>query len=290
MSSGNASRGTNGTGVSAPANHPSSRARLVAVRGAPCLRQHPRSQPAAAQELRVDRQARSERQPRRLGRDPEAVDLGPRCLWVDVVDRHRRDTAPVVDAGVEQAREVVVAEIRRHLDMDVGRQDQACDRGRPEQVVERRLGVVGHLRTRLRPEVLDDHLLDVAVLTVQRGDRLQRLDPLRPGFADPDQDPGRERDAELAGEADRLEARGGALVGRAEVRPATLRQAVGDGLQHDPLRRRDLPQRRQLVARHHAGIRVREEAGLFEDELAHPREVLDRRLAIQGGELFRATP
>src|SRR5213076_1148458 len=49
-------------------------------------------------------------------------------------------------------------------------------------------------------EVLDDHLLDVAVLAVQRGDRLERLEPLRARLADADQDPGRERDARLAGE------------------------------------------------------------------------------------------
>jgi len=36
--------------------------------------------------------------------------------------------------------------------------------------------VGGHLRARLRPEVLDDHLLDVAVLVVQVADCLERLD------------------------------------------------------------------------------------------------------------------
>ena len=41
----------------------------------------------------------------------------------------------------------------------------------------------------LRAEVLDDHLLDVAVALVEVADREQRLDPLLARLADPDQDP-----------------------------------------------------------------------------------------------------
>ena len=74
-------------------------------------------------------------------------------------------------------------------------------------------------------------------------DREQRLDPLAPRLADPDQDPARERDALLAGEAHRLEPHGGQLVRRAEVRAAALGEPVGGGLEHDPLRRRHLAQR-----------------------------------------------
>ena len=42
----------------------------------------------------------------------------------------------------------------------------------------------------------------------------------------------------------------------------------------------------QVGARHHAGVDVRQEAGLGEDELAHAREVLERRLAAQLGQLL----
>ena len=84
----------------------------------------------------------------------------------------------------------------------------------------------------------------------------------------------------------------GPLVGRAEVRAAALREAVGGRLEHDPLRRRDLAQRGELVARHHSRIRVRQQAGLVEHEAAHAHEVLDRRLAAELGQLFprRAVP
>ena len=144
----------------------------------------------------------------------------------------------------------------------------------------------GHLRARLRAEVLDDHLLDVAVLAVQAGDRLQRLDPLLARLADADQDPGRERDAQLAREAQRLEPRGRLLVGRAEMRAAARGEPVGGGLEHDPLGGRHLAERRKLVAGHDARVRVRKQARLLEDELAHPRQVLDRRLAAERPKLL----
>ena len=92
------------------------------------------------------------------------------------------------------------------------------------------------------------------------------------------------------GEPDRLQPHGRALVGRAEVRPAALGEPVGRRLEHDPLRRRHLAQRRQLVARHHAGVRVRQQAGLVEHEPAHAHEVLDRRLAAELGELLARGP
>ena len=75
------------------------------------------------------------------------------------------------------------------------------------------LGRVGHLRVRLGAEVLDDDLLDVPVFVVQPPQRQQRLDPLAAGFADPDQDPGRERDLQFAGVAHGLQADSGSLSG-----------------------------------------------------------------------------
>jgi hypothetical protein len=74
----------------------------------------------------------------------------------------------------------------------------------PEQIVEGRLRGAGHLRTWLGAEVLDDHLLDVAVALVELPDRLERLEPLLPGLADPDEDPRCKRDRELARELDGL--------------------------------------------------------------------------------------
>ena len=139
-----------------------------------------------------------------------------------------RDAAPVVDAGIEQAREVVVGEVRRRLHGDVVGEQQPRSRDRPEVLVEARLRVRGHPRPRLGAEVLDDHLLQVAVPLVHRRERPQRLDPLGARLADPDQDPARERDPQLAGELDRLQPARRQLVGRGPVRAALRGQALRD--------------------------------------------------------------
>ena len=120
-----------------------------------------------AQVARVDGEAGQQRQAGGGGGLAEPVDVGPGGLGIDVVGRHRRDAAPVVDAGLEQAREAVVGEVRRGLQRHVVGQDQPRDGDRPPVVVERRLGRGGHLRVGLGAEVLDDHLLQVTVLQVQ---------------------------------------------------------------------------------------------------------------------------
>ncbi len=262
----------------------------LAVRGAEDRRHHQGIDPPAGDELGVDGEPGNERHPRTLGRLAEALDLRPRRFRVHMVDGDRGDPAPVVDAGVEEAREVVVAQVRRALDMDALRQDQPRGGGGPQQLVERRLRMVGHLRPRLGAEVLDDHLLDVAVPVGQRGDRLQRLEPFLPRLADADQDAGRERDRQLAGEGDRLEPARGQLVRRAEVRHPPSGEPLGPGLQHQSHRDGDLAQRRQVLSRHHAGVEVRQEPGLLHDEPRAAREVLQRRLAAELGKLVARSP
>ena len=118
-----------------------------------------------------------------LGDLAQAVEGRPRPLGVDVVGGDRGDAAPVVDAGVEQVAEVV-GEVGRRLEVDLGREDQAGQRDGLEEVVgrARRCGV--HRGAGLRQEVLDDHLLHVAVAGVRRGDRLQRVDAVGDGLAD----------------------------------------------------------------------------------------------------------
>jgi hypothetical protein len=64
---------------------------------------------------------------------------------------------------------------------------------------------------RVRHEVLEDHLLDVAVLGLHLGQRSQRVDPLLGRLADADQDSARERDAQLARCADALQPNVGVL-------------------------------------------------------------------------------
>ena len=80
--------------------------------------------------------------------------------------------------------------------------------------------------------------------------------------------------------------RAGNLVRRGPVRPAPLAEPLGGRLEHDPHRRRDRPQRLELRARHHAGVQVRQQAGLLEHEPRAAREVLERRLAAERAQLL----
>ena len=119
-------------------------------------------------------------------------------------------------------------------------------------------------------EVLQDHLLDVPVLGVDRSERFERFDALLLALADADEDPARERDLQLAGRADRLEAPRRVLRRRAGVNG--LHQPLGDRLEHQPLRGAHLAQPREILAREHAEVRVRQQAPL-ERPLAHPDDV-----------------
>ncbi len=78
-------------------------------------------------ELGIDREARSERVTPGLGHLAQPIEVGPRSFGVDVVGGDRRDTAPVVDAGVEQRAEVV-RQVRRRLQVDLGRAGSAVRR------------------------------------------------------------------------------------------------------------------------------------------------------------------
>ena len=234
-------------------------------------------QPAARVEgvLGVDRQARRQHVALGFGHLSQAVDGGPGALGVDVVGGHRGHATPVVDAGIQQRAEVV-GQVGRGLQVDLGRKDQPCQRDRLQEVLRwAGLGLV-HGRSRLRQEVLDDHLLHVPVATVGRGDGLQGLDPILPGLADADEDPRGEGDGQLAGRLQGGQATLGLLVRRALVGGHR-----GQRLHHHPLGWGDGPQRRQLVAEEGAGVGVGEQAGLVQHQAAHGDQVVDgRRIAV----------
>ena len=117
----------------------------------------------------------------------------------------------------------------------------------------------------VRDEVLQDHLLQMPVLGVHRRERLQRCDPVLLRLADADEDSARERDPQLAGVADRLQAQRRVLRRRALMRD----EVVAHRLQHQPLRRRHLAQPRELLARQRAEVRVRQQPPLQRPLAAH---------------------
>ena len=88
-----------------------------------------------------------------------------------------------------------------------------------------------------------------------------------PVVADADQDPGGERDGQLARRLQRGQPARRLLVGCAAVR----RQPFGQRLEHHPLARRDLAQPGQLVGEERAGVGVGEQPRLLHDEAAHVR-------------------
>ena len=148
---GSASRGMNGAAVSAPADPASSRASPSrvrrAMRPAVSARWH---QPSRVEDTRGRPAAGARARAHVLPWRPAAARIPPTHVvtWLIVTGEY---TAPVVDPGIEEAGEVVVGEVRR----GTGRATPAgstsrADCGGPEQVVERGLGVSGHLRARLR--------------------------------------------------------------------------------------------------------------------------------------------
>ncbi len=116
--------------------------------------------------------------------------------------------------------------------------------------------------------VLEDHLLEVAVLGVYRGERLQRRHAIVRRLADAHEDPAGEWDPELTGQPDRLEPAAGVLGGRAAVD-----DQVGDHrLEHQPLRGGHLAEQLELVPFQDAEVRVRKEPAV-QGSLTRPADV-----------------
>ncbi len=128
-----------------------------------------------------------------------------------------------------------------------------------------------HRGSGLGQEVLDDDLLHVPVAPVGIGDGGQGVDAVLPRLTDPDQDPCRERDGQLACGLERGQPTCRHLVGRTAV-AVEIRV---ERLQHHPLRRGDGAQRRELLRMERSGVGVGEQPGLVEDELGHGHEVVD---------------
>ncbi len=215
----------------------------------------------------------------------EPRELGPGRLGVDMIGRDGRDAAPVVDAGVEQAWKLCVCEVRRGLQCDLVGQDQPRDGDRPEVVVERRLGRVGHLRIGFGAEVLDDYLLQVPAPSVQAAQCEQCLDALAARLANADQNATRRWDLQLAHAIECVEPCSRFLVGRAVVRHALLAQAGTGGLQHDPLRWSEPAQLGKFGAVEHTGVGVRQQTRLLEHGTHAFGQIRGGRQVAQLGEL-----
>ena len=123
----------------------------------------------------------------------------------------------------------------------------------------------------LGEEVLDDHLLHVAVAAVGGGDGLQGLDPVGGVLADADEDAGGERDGEPPAASRVARRRAGALSGA----PAVAVEVVAERLDHHPLARGDARRVARSARVEGAGVGVGEQPGLVEHEPRHGGEVVD---------------
>ena len=209
-----------------------------------CASPAPASAPAPARSADRSQGARPAPCPRPRSRAAGRSSVRPGRLGIDVVGRDRRDAAPVVDAGREQAVERVGIEVRRRLDAHLRRRTRGArarssrDGPRATAPARRAIAVPGLAR-----KFWTMISCRWPCSRVQRAQREQRLDALAPGLADADQDAAGERHAQLAGRADRLEPHRGTLVRAAVVRPAALAQPLRGRLQHQPGRDRDRAQR-----------------------------------------------
>ena len=157
-----------------------------------------------------------------------------------------RDTTQVVDAAVDDL--AGRCEIRWHLDGDFLWKPGASHRHDPPQCVDARRAVLPAFVFRDR---LDDDLLNVSVAFVEFADGQQALGAVVPILADADQNPGRERDAEFAGVAQRVEA----LAGTLRAWPA-VGLHLGGGFEHHAHRGVQVGDLRHLLAGLVARIRV----------------------------------
>ena len=186
----------------------------------------------------------------------------PRGFRIHVIGRHRRDAAPVVGARADERRELAGLQVGRRLDRHARPEEEAGDGERPQMLRERRLGRAGHARAGLGAEVLDDDLLQMAVRCVQLAQREERLEPLAPALPDTDQKPRGAGNRQFTGDPERLQAKRRNLVRGAEVRATARCQPLARALEHETHRHRHRAQPREVRARHHARIQVRQEAGL----------------------------
>ena len=151
-------------------------------------------------ELRVDRQPLAQLEAGLFGDFAQLLDLRPGRLRADVVDRQRRDAAPVVDAREQVDAVGVRRQVRRRLDVHRRARGSAA----PSRSCAASRATLGSSRWRIGMSsftrkfwTITSWMLPCSSLHVADGE--ERIDALLPRLADADQDARGERDAQLAG-------------------------------------------------------------------------------------------
>ncbi|MDE5458946.1 hypothetical protein GWE18_40770 [Bradyrhizobium sp. CSA112] len=107
----------------------------------------------------------------------------------------RRHSTPVIDARVQIALERFI-QIRWRLQGNFRRQHEPSDRQSAKHIGHIRFAMMRHRGAGLRPEILDDHLLNVPMPLMNVRDALKAFDS--PNLADANQDSRRHRHRRLA--------------------------------------------------------------------------------------------
>ena len=150
----------------------------------------------------IDGEALGQHLARGFGFAFQGAKMRPGRFRIDIVRAHRRDAAPIVDAGTNDLRQGAGRKIGRRLNVHLGPKYQPCRGDGPEQLVQAGLRRRRHSGARFGAEILDDDFLDVPVTVIEIAQRQKRIDPFPAGLADTDQQAGRERHAEPAGRLD----------------------------------------------------------------------------------------
>ena len=124
--------------------------------------------------------------------------------------------------------------------MHVERQDQSRQRDCPQVILRWAAWRRPHRCPRFGEEVLNDGLLDMAMLGVAVGNGAQRVDAVNLGLADADEDSSRKRNGKAASSVEGGQPTIWCLVRCSPVR----RQVRPQGLDHHPLGGRNRSQRR----------------------------------------------
>ena len=205
----------------------------------------------------------------------EQSDLGPRRLGIDMIERDRRNPAPIVNPRSDQFNQSLAIEIGRGLDGNLVGQHDTRGGNNAQEIVLAGFGRAGHFGARLGAEVLDDDFLQMAMRQMDIAQGQQRFDALAGRLANADQHAAGHRHPRPACRFKRGEADSRSFIRRAIMRPALLEQFLRSAFQHQPGGGRDRAQHQVVGFRQHPGVDMRQQPGLIQHQFGAVADIVD---------------
>ena len=201
--------------------------------------------------------------------------MRPGLFRIDEIRRQRRNSAPVVDAAIEQIGIVRIGEIRRRLNVHL-RHQEARHGQRAQHLPAVRFWPACHRRPTLGAEVLHDHFLNVPVSLMQVANRDQRIHALFRRLANSNQNSGGKRNLPPPRIFNYTQALRGFFVGSVVVGGVFREQPRAGRFQHKPDARSHAGQPFQPFRAHQSGIGMRQQARFAKHLLAHRFQIMKR--------------